>query len=287
MAEVPYGIHFHGSDIRDWRQSHTLWRSMVKLIEYRVLKQAKYVAASTPDLITYVRPLRPDSFFIPNPIDFQVFNRSVSKIWLEKAPVFLSPHRMDRTKGHELIWKAISKTRNDFVLLQPDWGWEPYWSRLKKDAPKNVEFIPLIPRSKIASYYISVYGVIGQMNLGVVGMSELEAAACGTPVFCYTNDSSPFLPKSKDPSILAKYIDNLIENRAFRQSLIGNELAYVKERYDAKMVSELWKEKWETIKVTSKKTGRDIIISNIWRKTYFLSHYIEIQHPLHPLQKPA
>ena len=130
-----------------------------------------------------------------------------------------SPSRMDRWKGHEIIWEALRLMRNRdrVTVYQSDWGWEPEYSYFKRHAPENVRFIPVVSRDRIASHYRGATLVMGQMKIGHFGMVEVEATACGAPVLVYLLDgSTPFLPKHNDPQSLAETIDRLVEDEALR-----------------------------------------------------------------------
>jgi hypothetical protein len=130
------------------------------------------------------------------------------------------------------------KSREKVKFFQTDWGWEPYYSLLKKESPSMLRYIPVIPRSQIAEYYRGVDLVVGQMQLGYLGLAELEAAACGVPVTVYSRDpNTPFLPKRPDPAELARTIDRLLQDPDYREEYVMECMQYVKQHHDASMLA--------------------------------------------------
>lgn len=234
-AGVSYGVHVHGvTDVQllyPRRRIGTFLKSSFR----DALLDARYVLCHEM-LVDVVRPLRPDVVPFESPVDLEQFSPEGVSLRLGNGLSFLSPSRIDQWKGHGVIWKALATMKNGqgVKTFQADWGWEPYYSRLKPAAPKNVVFIPVVPRSKIADYYRGADVVVGQMHLGYLGMAELEASACGAPVVVYSKDrSTPFLPKTSDPYELARLLDALVEDEEFRRRYALECRGYVLKHHGA------------------------------------------------------
>jgi len=247
MAGVPYGLQFFGSELRYWEDRNDFKSFLKKPLMHRVVKKALYVAVGTPDLLQNVRHIRPDAFWIPGPVDFDLFNDKADRIDLGyDLPVIFSPTRIEKQKGSDIIWKAVSETRNDFVFLQTDWGFEPFRSEMIRAAPEKMRLIDIIPHEKMPGYYVSSTAVMGQVGAVIRGYVEVEAAACGAPVLCYSPDDTPFVPKEKDTSTIAKYLDRLVEDREFRSNLARSERKWVLENHDISMIVDRWRTLWES-----------------------------------------
>jgi glycosyltransferase involved in cell wall biosynthesis len=217
-ASVPFGIHLHGvTDIQLLFPSSVLGR-LLKNPYAKALSAAEYVVCHEA-ITDEIQTIRRDASSLASPIDTVRFNPSVSPLRLGQGLTFFSPSRMDKWKGHETTWRALSMMKNhDRVkVYQSDWGWEPEYFSLKRSAPSNVKFIRVIPRSEIQHYYRGSDVVVGQMKIGYPGMVELEAAASGVPVTVYSkNSDTPFLPKRADAKELADLLDRLVEDDQFR-----------------------------------------------------------------------
>ena len=105
--------------------------------------------------------------------------------------------------------------------------------------PKKVKFIPVFKREDIPKAFSFADAIIGQMRSGLGGAVEREGAFCKKPVLQYANPeikflvdsneiSSPFLPQSNDPIVLAKLIDKIVLSKEFRDELILDEYNFVK-----------------------------------------------------------
>ncbi len=212
-----YGVHIHGTTDVQLLFPKTRLGWLLKRPYGDALRNASYVVCH-PAVVDSIRALRKDVSSLELPVDPDVFNMDVDPFDYGDAVPIFSPSRIDKWKGHEIIWEAIRLMRNrgKAIVYQSDWGWEPDFSHLKSRAPANVRFMKIVPRSKIARYYKGAKLVIGQMKIGHFGMTELEAAACGVPVVVYLRDEkSPFLPKKNDPRSLAEAMDLLIEDSKF------------------------------------------------------------------------
>lgn len=238
-AGVPYGVHIHGVTDAQLLFPRSRIGALLKSSFRDSLSKARYVL-SHEMLVAAVKQLRSDVIKFESPVDLEQFSPRGKVTRLSAGLSFLSPSRIDQWKGHDVVWKALSqmKRRQGVRTHQVDWGWEPHYSRLKAAAPKSVVFIPVIPRGIIADYYRGADVVVGQMQLGYLGMAELEASACGAPVVVYSKDpSSPFLPKTPDPIELAALLDRLVADEGFRRRYASDCREYVLAHHDARALA--------------------------------------------------
>lgn len=235
LAGMPYGVLFHGTDIRGWEQSRGV-KSMCRVpLEWAALRGARYVAVSTSDLLPIAKKHRRDAFYMPNPIE-------VSETTEATGSRALSPHRIDETKGHSLLFEAVRGL--PLEVDQVDWGIEPMWSSVKAAAPDNVKFIPLIPHGEMNAAYDASRMVLGQLLIGAVGMSELEAAARRRPVVCYSRYGFPGLKAQPTIESIRSLVKRLLYDRSYAATVADAQREYVKRNPEATQIAEKWRNIW-------------------------------------------
>ncbi len=245
-AGVDYGVYIHGIPDASLLYSRSPIGRIVSILFRKAVADASFVVVSTPNLLRYLKPIRPDVAVVESPIDTSRFNEAVHSGKPESARlVALSLQSLNRHKGIEVIWEAIRrmKNRERIGVLQCDWGMEPEYFGLKESAPDQVSFVPLLPHGRIIEYYGRADIVIGQMKLGILSMIELEAAACGLPVAVFNPDPrKPFLPRSNSSVSLADLLDRLVDDREFRESYSRKCRDYVVQNHEVGKVASRWNE---------------------------------------------
>jgi len=191
-------------------------------------------------------------------VDTTFFNPTIKAMNLDKSKfTFLSAQRIGLEKGFDVIWKALKLTKSDFRILQVEWFIEntdeekKFKEELLKTKPEQVEFIPLVKRSELGSFFKYADAVLGQMRAGVQGGIERDAAYCKKPVVSYCDKKQvmtieeekivpPFLPNSSDPVSIAKLLDKIVENSQFREELAKNEYEYIQKLSNPEFVVKEW-----------------------------------------------
>ena len=199
------------------------------------------------------------------PIDTDEFNPDVKPIERKKTKfTFLSPMRMEKAKGTDLLWDAIKLCKSDFEILGVDWFGETteeerkFKRKLIDEMPPQVKLISPIKRSEIARYYTFADAVIANLFLGTFELVGLESVMCGTPVIQYTDQKrkividdeeikSPFLPFSNDPKAIAEVIDKVVESKEFREKLFKDECEFVHKIADPVKCAEWWDDLFEDL----------------------------------------
>lgn len=173
LGGYPYWLHCHGTDIR-----RNLYHPLFKKPTAMSLNRAGKVFYSTPDLKVHAGKVRPDAMFLPNPIQTEMFE---PKGFDGTRGKVLLISRIDKIKGIDLAFSALEKLKKRNPSVQIDailWG--PDLDRFKdKDF---VNFIPKVTHQGIAGLIPNYQVIIGQFELGIMGMSEMEAMACARPV---------------------------------------------------------------------------------------------------------
>ena len=178
LFKVPHAIHFHGSDIRsNFRNRFLKWLTLVGT------RKAKIILYSTPDLQFLMRNNFKNPFYLPNPIIIRNYKSII------KNDIFCIS-KLDRTKGVNIFIKAIKIIKKNYPKTKIkilNFGNINNNNKLISNVDfdkinhslSNIKFLKEIACSKI---------IIGQFQLGFLGMSELEAMSLNKPVItCVKN----------------------------------------------------------------------------------------------------
>lgn len=224
LGGFPYILHCHGTDLRG---STVFTRPLIR----SALRGAKHVFYSTPDLAAYVKPIRPDSEFLPNPIDTEMFSPTVPAS--ERTGVFICCALTD-IKGVPRLYNACQRLaieRPDIRITAIAGG--PYTDQFA--ALPNVTLLPHQQRWKFPGI-INQHGIVlGWVKLGIAGMAELEAMACSRPVVTWFNQGhiypqEPPFVRAVDGYDIAASIIQLVDDPAERDRLGEQGRAWV-QRY--------------------------------------------------------
>jgi len=212
LGRFPYILHCHGTDLRG---ESAFTRPLIR----SALRHASHVFYATPDLWPYLRDLRPDAEFLPNPIDLDRFAPASPS---SAGTGVLICCALTEIKGGATILDACSvlaERRPDIHVTAYSGG--SYAPRF--EALPNVTLIAHQPRWKLPALINQHAVVAGQMKLGTAGMAELEAMACGRPVVTWFNEQDaypkapPFVSVSSAQE-MAREIERLVDDPAARDA---------------------------------------------------------------------
>jgi glycosyltransferase involved in cell wall biosynthesis len=194
----PFFAQAHGSDLHVNMRNPTLRR-----VTLSVLKKARMVFYVTPDLPAYAPGFKEKFVYLPNPIE--VDDATVPPpTKLARALIFT---RLDPVKGVDRIFPAAERLSRSVEVTALDWG--PLASEYANRFGRVVRFVPRIPQGEVGTFLRQFDIVIGQMQAGSLGLSELEAMAAGRPVVTgidwrhYPDDPPPVIPASDAEAIVA------------------------------------------------------------------------------------
>jgi glycosyltransferase involved in cell wall biosynthesis len=249
LAGVKYVMYFVDAYIDKETRIRKKIPTLKKYFLLSLYDDALYNAAETvgalPHDTAILRKYRHESEIIFQLIDADMFNTNVEKLELKKEKfTFFSPQRIEPDKGQLILWKAIKKTKSDFVVLQTDWGQGEYYEEAIKSKPSKVQIIPKVKRENMAKYLRSVDALLGQISKTSCGSTEREAALCGTPVFCYApysfSDNDPFYKGDKDPERIAEIIDRIVTDDNYRLKLADMQSKWVRDTFDNQKSIAKW-----------------------------------------------
>lgn len=143
--------------------------------ENRLLQSFDCVTASTSRIRRKVEPRK-----LPVGLEMDFFQPTDERLFEdEDRPVIGYSGRMSKKKNIGEVLKLAERMDGcRFVLV----GEGPSRSKWEKNAPGNVEFRDFVDREELPKYYSSMDVFITASTCDTLGLSTLEANACGTPV---------------------------------------------------------------------------------------------------------
>ncbi len=210
-SNIPFIVECHGTDVRYRVRKNIFYRALLRFIFHK----ASAVICITPDLLPVVRSIYPEVLFLPGPVDTDVFVPSNR----ENAPsrsfmTVLLFARLERVKGCEIALRGIlqfAQRHPEVQIKLLEWGKEKeYYKQLYEN---RFEFIPRVAPEMVNALLQTADVIIGQVALGAIGLSELQAMSCAKPViasFLY-NDAYPAAPPLYQAAT-AQEIDDRLEN---------------------------------------------------------------------------
>lgn len=186
-------LHLHGSDIRssdDWRGKVSKW---VSEFTGRLMKAVWY---STPDLGAILTRMGLAARFMPNPV-LEAFFRTPLPVPDRPNILFAVP--LSGAKGAAKAIDAMELLRAEDPWMRISaFGFGPdpeEASRYRSSLPTGVHALDWVPHSQMPSVIANATVVVGQLELGILGITELEALAAGRPVVSYIDRPLPSLER--------------------------------------------------------------------------------------------
>lgn len=196
LAGRPFFAQAHGSDL------HVNMRNpMLRALTRNVLEKAKLVFYVTPDLPAYAPGFDQKFRYLPNPVEVGD-NLEPPPTKLATAVIFT---RLAVVKGVDRIFPGAERLRRSVDLTALDWG--PLAGEYLQRYGRSVRFVRPVPHDEVGSFLRQFDIVIGQMQAGSLGLSELEAMAAGRPVI--TGIDWNLYPEDPPPVIAANDADGI------------------------------------------------------------------------------
>jgi glycosyltransferase involved in cell wall biosynthesis len=172
-------VYTHHTPLEDYFvqavKSETLADLLGKIylpMENFFLKRFDTVTASTEKLDRKV-----DHVQLPVGLDLEFFRPTNEKMFDETVIGYSGRLSNEKNIG-EILRLAERMEDTKFVIV----GEGPQRERLEGKAPENVEFRDFLPREKLPEFYTSIDVFVTASTGDTLGLSTLEANACGTPV---------------------------------------------------------------------------------------------------------
>lgn len=204
-GSTPLVVHAHGTDVRPG-----LGNALTQRVVQRAMRSAALRIAATPDL---ARSAMVDAHYLPNVVDTSEFAPEPT----ERSPtapltVFVFA-RLSAIKGADRILDALERSTLAstcrVVAIESGAEFEPRARSL------GVILLPSVSHHDLPPLLHEASVVIGQQRLGALGLSELEAMACGRPVVAHVDsnlyDDPPPVRSTTDADALARELDLLLD----------------------------------------------------------------------------
>lgn len=142
--------------------------------EDRFLKSFDHVTASTSRIRRDVEPRK-----LPVGIEKDTFRPQDEQLFeIDEPTVGYSGRLTSKKNVDEILRLAAETPEYSFVLV----GEGPIRRSLERSAPENVQFRDFLPRERLPAFYSSIDVFVTASTCDTLGLSTLEANACGTPV---------------------------------------------------------------------------------------------------------
>jgi glycosyltransferase involved in cell wall biosynthesis len=146
-----------------------------------IFRRAGAIVCTTPDLVHIVQPLRPDAIFVPAAVDTAHF--APVEIYLPRPWTILLFARLEHGKGAEISTEGIARfaTRHPEARVRLlDYG--ALSSEYRRQYRHRFEFVPRVVPEAVPDLLAQSDVVVGQLVVGALGLSEVQAMSCARPV---------------------------------------------------------------------------------------------------------
>ncbi len=200
LAGKPFVIQAHGSDIHKDVNIPGLFQ-----LNRRVLEAAQTIFYVTPNLEPFLHRFEHKLHYLPNPIDVRKLEEPARRPErVRRVVIFM---RLDPIKGADKVFPAVERLAGMVDLTGLAWG--PLAAEYIERYGRWVRFVEPVPHDRIGRFLEPFDLVIGQMEQGSLGLSELEAMAAGKPLISGIDRS--MYPGDKPPVVSAYGSDELVE----------------------------------------------------------------------------
>jgi glycosyltransferase involved in cell wall biosynthesis len=174
-------VYTHHTPVEDYLIQAFKFESLSKLVaklyvayENRFLESFDCVTASTSRIRRNVEPRK-----LPVGIEMDTFQPRDERLFDAGGPLVGYSGRMTAKKNIDEILRLAERMPDSrFVLV----GEGPERARLERSATENVTLRDFLPREKLPALYSSLDVFVTASTCDTLGLSTLEANACGTPV---------------------------------------------------------------------------------------------------------
>ncbi len=232
LGRYPYFLHCHGSDVRS-----DLYHPARKWPVLQSLGGASGVFISTPDLYEHVAAFRQDAVFLPNPIDTRIFaplsngKHTNTRILINQA--------LKASKAPHIAFGAVERLKRTHKNLEVyAFAHGSELARFRNH--DEVQFIEPVPHSRMPELINSFDIILGQFEIGSLGVSELESMACNKPVVSWVDwdrykqwyaEPPPILSACETDAVV-EAVASLIQDRELGVELGSQARAWVLKHHD-------------------------------------------------------
>lgn len=209
-SQIPFVVTCHGSDVR-YRARDPRFRPMLRAI----FRRAGAVLCITPDILPPVRSLREDVRFLPAAVNTELLAPDAER--RDRPWTVLLFSRLEKMKGSDIAVAALTRFQArhpDVRIILLDWG--PLSPGYQQAFAGQFEFLPKVPPADVQTLLSQADVVVGQFFLGALGLSELQAMSCATPVIASDRHpeaypTPPPLCDASTPDMVEAHLERLYQ----------------------------------------------------------------------------
>jgi glycosyltransferase involved in cell wall biosynthesis len=225
LARRPFFIQAHGSDLHVQVNAPGVFR-----LNRRVLERAERIFYVTPNLETFIHRFEDKVVYLPNPISVRT-GSGAAPTKVRSIVIFL---RLDPVKGVRFVFPAVRHLAATMEVTALAWG--PLTGVLRERYGDVVRFVPPVPHDEVGAFLEGFDLVVGQMEQGALGLSELEAMAAGRPLISgidrnlYPGDKPPVVSSYSADELIAQ-IERLKDDSRRLENLSREGRAWVRRNH--------------------------------------------------------
>lgn len=218
-------------------------------VENAFLRSFDIVTASTERIDREVEHVQ-----LPVGIDMDFFQATEDDWYPDRTVIGYSGRLSMEKNVSEILRAAEELPEYDFVIV----GEGPYRDSLERNAPDNVELREFLPREDLPVFYSSIDTFVTASTADTLGLSTLEANACGTPVAA--TDAPPF-DRTIGPDNGERFeygdLDSMVE--AIETSLATDyETRAAVERYSVEYTMTNLEQLYQDVPLSTDETATDV-----------------------------
>jgi glycosyltransferase involved in cell wall biosynthesis len=233
LARVPYSLHVHGADVLLDPNAGGLKARLA----LRGIERATSIVVSTPDILEPTRALRPDAIYIPNPMELPPAPQPRAK---SERPRIVVLSKMDPLKGwteQVEVVEGVAKSLPDAEIRFFGHGQLTAEERdrlSRRLIAAGAELRRPMPHDELLADLGTYDFAIGQMEVGSLGMSEMEAMAAGVPVVAdvRAHVALGYAPPVIRPDEAVREIVRLWQDEAARRAAGLAGRSFIEETHD-------------------------------------------------------
>lgn len=201
LSGKPFLIQAHGSDLHSHVHTPALYA-----LGRRVLERARGILYATPNLEVFIHRFAFKAAYLPNPVDVdRVAVAPQPPRRLQRALIFA---RLDPVKGVDRVFRSVERLAATGIELTA-LRWGPLTDAYLDRYAGVVNFVEPVTHDEIGGFLQQFDVVVGQMEQGALGLSELEAMAAGRPLI--SGIDRRMYPGDKPPVVSASSPDELFD----------------------------------------------------------------------------
>ena len=204
LARKEFLIQAHGSDIHKEINTPGLFQ-----LNRRVLEESRTIFYVTPNLEPFIHRFSPKLCYLPNPVNVRALAAAApAPERVRRIVIFM---RLDPVKGADKVFPAAQRLAAMADVTAIAWG--PLAAEYRRRYGDWIRFIDPVPHDQVGRLLGRYDLVVGQMEQGALGLSEIEAMAAGRPLITGI-DRSLYYAGDKPPVVFSGSPDELVEQVA-------------------------------------------------------------------------